>query len=86
MILKISNKAEKDIAKLDKSETQKIRRKIDEYIKSPLSVEITKLKSFDDYYRIRQGDYRIVFRIINNSIKIMYIMRIQHRREIYRDL
>lgn len=86
MILKFSNKAEKDLKKIEKSEVQKIRKKIDDYIKNPLSIEITKIKGYEDLYRIRQGDYRILFKVIDGSIKIMHIMRIQHRKEVYKDL
>lgn len=86
MILNFSDKAEKDLNKVEKSEAKKIKEKIDQYIKSPLSVKVKKLKGYQELYRIRQGNYRILFKIIANEIKIMYIMRIQHRKEVYKDL
>jgi len=86
MILKFSDNAVKDLKKIEKQEAERIRKKINDYIKSPLSVEIIKLKGYEDLYRIRRGDYRIVFKITDNQIKVMYIMRIQHRREVYNDL
>ncbi len=86
MILEISHKAEKDLSGLNKTEAKKFLKKINQYIENPVSVEVTKLKGFNDYYRIRQGDYRVVFKVVDSSVKIMYVLRIQHRREAYRDL
>lgn len=42
----------------------------------------TKL-SGKDYYRIRQGDYRIVYEVIDNRLVIV-VIKIGHRREDYR--
>lgn len=86
MILKFSEKANKDLKKIDKAEIDKIRKKINSYIRNPLSIEVTKLKGYEDLYRIRQGNYRIVFKVIDKKIKVMYVMRIQHRKNIYNDL
>ena len=36
-----------------------------------------------DYYRIRQGDYRIVYEIVENRLVIV-VIKIGHRREVYR--
>jgi mRNA interferase RelE/StbE len=37
-----------------------------------------------DRYRLRQGDYRIVY-AVDNARQIVEIFKIGHRREIYRD-
>lgn len=37
----------------------------------------------EDAYRIRVGDYRIVFRVDDGSRRVL-ITRVKHRREIYR--
>jgi len=45
-----------------------------------------KLKATDeDLYRVRSGDYRIVYAIAE-EIKIINIRRIRHRKDIYRNL
>ncbi len=36
-----------------------------------------------DRYRIRQGDYRMVY-VINDDRRIVEIMKIGHRRDVYR--
>lgn len=44
-----------------------------------------KLKGCSDTWRIRVGDYRIVYEI-NDNILVVFIVKIAHRREVYRDL
>ena len=36
-----------------------------------------------EYYRVRQGDYRIVYEI-QDDILVIVVVKIGHRREIYR--
>jgi len=36
-------------------------------------------------YRIRSGDYRIVYRFKSGVLTIT-VIRVQHRRDVYRDL
>lgn len=38
-----------------------------------------------DGYRVRVGDYRILFHVIEQT-KTVLVWRIGHRREVYRDL
>ena len=86
MILRFTKKAEKDLLKINREDALRIKNKINQYIKTPLGVDITKLEGYPDYYRIRQGNYRIVFTVLGNEIKIMQILSIKHRREVYKDL
>lgn len=48
-------------------------------------VGCSKLKGQGDLYRIRVGDYRIVYRIDDGSRQVD-ITIVAHRREVYRDL
>ena len=41
-----------------------------------------KLRGVENSYRIRVGDYRILYRIIENEKKVLVVM-IKHRRDIY---
>ena len=74
------NEATKDLNKLDASVSRRIIKKIDEMSISPSSCDIKKLKS-SKYYRLRVGDYRIIFTFENNIIKIL---KIGNRQNIYR--
>jgi mRNA interferase RelE/StbE len=42
---------------------------------------VKKLKGHQDYYRIRVGDYRIGFAIVDSTV---ILSRFLHRKEIYR--
>ena len=37
----------------------------------------------DSVYRVRVGDYRIVYEVID-SVLVIHVVRIGHRREVYR--
>jgi len=45
-------------------------------------LQIKKLKGADSLYRIRIQDYRIIYLIENNLIKIT-VIKIGHRKEVY---
>jgi len=42
-----------------------------------------KLQGADELYRVRAGDYRIVYQI-QNAVLVVLVLQIGHRREIYR--
>lgn len=87
MIIIYKRSAEKDLASLDKNTQKKIINKLNKYLEYPSNVDIKILKGHKDVMRIREGDYRIICRLNKNfEIEILEILRIQHRREVYRDL
>ena len=42
-----------------------------------------KLTGYDDRYRLRQGDYRIVY-LIDDTRREVIIFKVGHRRDVYR--
>jgi mRNA interferase RelE/StbE len=40
--------------------------------------------SGQDRYRLRQGDYRVVYGV-DDELRIVEVVKIGHRREVYRD-
>ncbi len=74
-------KALKQLQKLDKSVVSKILDGIEEFSNNPVLTKIKKLKTpFDGAYRLRIGDYRIVFYQEND---LMLISKISHRKDVY---
>ena len=69
----------KELDKLEPSISRRIIKKIDEMSENPASCDIKKLKASEDY-RLRVGDYRIIFIFDNSHIKIL---KIGHRQQIY---
>lgn len=46
-------------------------------------LKVKKLKGADNLYRIRLGDYRVVYEIRNNEL-IVLVIKIGNRREVYK--
>ncbi len=46
-------------------------------------LKIKKLKGADELYRIRLGDYRLVYEIRQERLVVL-VIKIGHRREVYR--
>lgn len=81
--IEISNSAEKTLAKIPKKDRMRILEKIDALEIEPQASGSIKLQGHKDLYRIRSGDYRIVYSIKKDRL-IVLIVEIGHRREIYR--
>ena len=56
---------------------------IDGLIQEPRPAGVRKLVGHEKLYRIRVGQYRIVYEIDDDSLKIL-ITRVRHRRDAYR--
>lgn len=88
--LTILKKAEKEIQKLPRDLAQKIIHKIYDLQKNPRPLGCKKLTDFQSErapgkvcFRIRQGEYRIVYTVEDEVITIM-IVQVQHRKEVYK--
>ncbi|MGH2560068.1 MAG: type II toxin-antitoxin system RelE family toxin [Thermomicrobiales bacterium] len=57
--------------------------RIDALAENPRSPGCQHLAGPDDLYRIRVGDYRAIYRIEDDILHVL-VVRIGHRREIYR--
>ena len=63
----------------------RIRDKIDSLADNLPDPNITKLKGDNPFHRLRVGDYRIIYEI-QNDVLIILVLKIGHRKEIYRKL
>jgi len=83
--IRFSEKAEKDFSKIPKNDIIKILDKIELLSENPYPADYKKIKASDEnLYRIRQGDYRIIYSI-KDKIQIVEVRRIGHRKNIYRN-
>ena len=71
--------AVKNIENLESSIAKRILKKVEELAENPFSKDIKKLKGSNDF-RLRVGDYRIIFSIEKNTIQIL---KVGHRKNIY---
>jgi len=81
MIVKIDDKAIKDLTKIHKAEVNKIFSKIEELEKFPQVPNLKKLTNFHPPYRLRVGNYRVLFDVVNDRLTVY---RIKHRKESYK--
>jgi len=80
--LLLSNSSQKDLDKLSDEITLKISKKLYDLALNPYMYGSEKL-SGKKGYRIRIGDYRVVY-TIDKVYKTVTIVKIKHRREVYR--
>ena len=75
-------KTEKELRKIPAQDRNKIFAKIQELSDNPYLFGHIKLSGNDELYRVRQGNYRIIYSIEDNQLQI-YIIKIGHRKDIY---
>jgi mRNA interferase RelE/StbE len=79
----IERRAEKEMDRL----TQQVRRRVAEAILGLASdlrpPGCRKLVGSDDVWRIRMGDYRVIY-LIADAVRVVRVNRVRHRREVYR--
>lgn len=78
--IEVKPKAIKDLKNISKSEARKI---IDGVLnlEKRLKGDIKRLTKFTPEYRMRVGNYRVLFEVADKKI---VIYRIKHRKEVYR--
>jgi mRNA interferase RelE/StbE len=77
----IKASASKEIKKLPKKDLQRIVDKIQALSLDPRPAGCEKL-SGDDKFRIRQGNYRIIY-LIEDDRLIVIVIKVGHRRDVY---
>ena len=75
--------AVKELEKLSPQNIHRIIKTIETLIDNPRPTNARKLIGSDYTYRLRVGDYRVVYSIFESSL-IIEIVKVGHRRDIYR--
>ena len=81
MTVLIDDKAFKDLSKIQKQEVEKILLKIELLEDYPDVANINKLTNFEPPYRLRVGNYRVLFDIEDD---IITVYRVKHRSKSYK--
>ncbi len=72
----------KTLRRIPKSQLIKIIVRVESLAVEPRPVGAIKLKGEMDVYRVRQGDYRIIYRVEDKIITVE-VIAIGHRKDIY---
>lgn len=83
--IEITREALRALAKLDKPIRRRLQAAINRLHNDPRPNGVKALKGLQGGYRIRTGDYRIVYKIDDGRL-VVVVIDLGHRREIYRDL
>ncbi|MES2273609.1 MAG: type II toxin-antitoxin system RelE/ParE family toxin [Chlamydiota bacterium] len=81
--IEFTKAAEKSLADIPRADLKKLAKKIDKLASNPFPEGSEKLKGCDNLFRIRQGDYRILYSVCSGKLLVL-IVKIGHRREVYR--
>ncbi len=84
--IEFKNSVKKDLKNIDKHKIRTILTDIESLKNGIDSKEnIIKLKGDNPYFRLRSGDYRVIFEKFDNELVIL-VVKVGHRREIYNKL
>jgi mRNA interferase RelE/StbE len=81
----LHREAHKEMKALPKPARQEAKEIIEELRTEPIPTGARKLKGRANAYRIRFGDYRLVYEVNAREV-LVFIMGVGHRREVYRRL
>lgn len=83
--IEYSEKAEADVKRLDKKSRANVLSKI-EFLAANADTLSHKalIGNWKGYFSLRSGSYRIIYRL-DREIKLIFIQRIRHRREVYEE-
>ena len=81
--IEISSTAEKSLKKIPQKDISKIIEAIQQLAISPFPSGSRKLRGEEGIFRIRQGNYRIIYEVVDKKL-IILILKIGHRKEVYK--
>ncbi len=81
--IEFSKRAEKEFESLPLQIQIRLQHRIDALALDPRPSGVKQLKDAENQYRLRVGSYRIVYEI-QDAILLVILLRVGHRREVYR--
>lgn len=79
----LTPRAEREISALPPDVERRIVRRLRTFRVDPRPNGVLKLAGREGVYRLRVGDYRVLYRI-EDEVLIVLVIRVGHRRDIYR--
>jgi len=81
--IEITRTAEKRLKQLPRQDQERVVRAIIALAGEPFPRGSRKLSGYDDVFRIRVGQYRVIYSVSGQKL-IIIILKIGHRRDVYR--
>ena len=79
----ITKSIQKQLDNLPNNIQERVYEKIAQLAEEPRPDGVVKLKGYDNEYRIRIGDYRLVYEIRDDQL-IVLLVQCKHRRDVYK--
>ena len=83
--IKFRPAVEKNLRTFPQKDLIRIKRKIDALAENLPDRAATKMKGYNNFHKVRVGDYRIIFEIHDDTLLIL-VVKIGHRKDIYKHL
>lgn len=80
--IRFTRSAEKEFDDFSTKLKQRLAVAIDRLAAEPRHRGVRKLEGADDMYRIRVGDYRVIY-MIDDEARLVHVTGVRHRREAY---
>jgi mRNA interferase RelE/StbE len=81
----VARSARKELERLPSEAVVRILMKLEELSENPRPSGVSKLHGQKGLWRLRVGEYRVVY-LIDDAQRIIDVSVIRHRRDVYRDL
>ena len=72
----------RDLRRLDRQVAERVREAVQRYVATGVG-DITRLSSDPPEWRLRVGDWRVRFALSDDGLTVI-VLRVRHRREVYR--
>lgn len=73
----------KELYGLPKDYIPRIIAAVENLVSNPLSPKVKKLSGSERTYRLRVGNYRVVYEVVQDRL-VIHIVHVRHRKEAYR--
>jgi mRNA interferase RelE/StbE len=81
--VELTRTAEKQLRRIAKRDRNRLVEAIHGLAGRPRPRGARKLQGYDDVYRIRVGQYRVVYEILEDRV-IVIVLKVSHRKDIYK--
>jgi len=81
--IEFSRPAGRQFAALPRKEQERLKARIDRLTENPYPSGVKKLAGEEGLYRLRSGDYRLIY-TVQDEVLVVLVLKIGHRRDIYR--
>lgn len=83
--IELGRLALKSMTKIPRRELLRIQDKIDALSAEPRPADVKKIRGDENLYRIRSGNYRVLYRIFDEKILVL-IVDVDHRKDVYKNI